>query len=175
MGDAGRLTRFLCDDVCVRVDARIVSGLLVPYGVPVPVGEFTETFRRGVFARSIAQRGSRIRLFAEAEQRTVVGKATALRETREGLAAEFLVGRSPLGDDVLDRLAQADPSTCLAVNVRPVRGEWTADRSAVIRVEAALLDVCVQLVSSDLRSGTEHRPLSVVAARERLHDLLVRT
>lgn len=92
----------------IRADesGRTVFGLAVPYGVATEIREYgssyTERFAPGAFARSIEERGSKVRLFVGHESRRLpIGRATELREAADGLHAAFHIPATREGDDAL--------------------------------------------------------------------------
>ena len=126
-------------------DGRTVGGLVVPYGTPTEIremgGTYTEVFRAGAFAKSIAERGSKTKLLAAHQRdRLPIGKASALVETADGLLGEFYVSRTQAGDDALE-LIRDGALDAFSVGFEPIRDEWSRDRSSVERVEARLWEV----------------------------------
>jgi len=128
-------------------DGRTVGGLVVPYDTPTEIremsGTFTETFRPGAFAKSIAERGKKTKLFAEhghKVQSLPIGRATDLVETRNGLNGEFYISRTAAGDDALE-LVRDGALDAFSIGFEPVKDEWSRDRSSVERVESRLWEV----------------------------------
>jgi HK97 family phage prohead protease len=123
-------------------DGRTVGGLVVPYDSPTEIremgGSYTEVFRHGAFAKSIVERGSKVKLLAEHQRGSLpIGKATHLVETKAGLQGEFYVSRTAAGDDVLE-LVRDGALDSFSVGFEPIKDTWTTDRSSVERVEARL-------------------------------------
>jgi len=140
-----RLHRITAADLEVRSDGRTVTGIAVPFGAPAEIrtarGAFTETFVRGAFARTIAERGDRVKFLAEHDRGSLpLGRATLLREDPAGLYAEFRVSATTAGDEALE-LIRDGALDALSIGFRAVRDRWSADRTAVERVEAALFEV----------------------------------
>ena len=149
-------------------DGRTVGGLVVPYNTPTEIrdksGAYTETFRPGAFAKTIAERGTKVKLLASHSQSTLpIGKATSLVDRSDGLHGEFYVSRTQAGDDALE-LVRDGALDAFSVGFEPVKDEWSRDRVTVDRVEARLWEVSLVAIPayetalvSSLRSdgGTE--------------------
>lgn len=142
---AERLQRAHPADLEVRGDGRTVVGIAVPFDRPAEIrdtsGTYAETFRRGAFARTIADRGDRVKFLAQHERRSLpLGRALVLREDTAGLYAEFRVSKTQHGDEALE-LIRDGALDALSIGFRPLRDRWTADRSAVDRLEVRLDEV----------------------------------
>lgn len=143
-----RLCRARPVDLEVRGDGRTIVGLAVPFDEPTVIVErgrsYTEVFRRGAFARTIAERGpAKVKLLAQHDrERLPVGRATVLREDPAGLYGEFHVSATRAGDEVL-ALVRDGALDALSVGFRPIRDRWSEDRSTVERLEVALAEVSV--------------------------------
>ncbi|MFE0132051.1 HK97 family phage prohead protease [Streptomyces sp. NPDC059037] len=160
---------------------RTVFGTAVPYGQVAEISEFGATYRErfapGAFARSIRERGQKVKLFVGHESRRLpIGKATELRETPDGLYAAFRVAETREGDDALT-LVRDGAVDAFSVSFRPVRDRRDGD--VIERVEAALIEVSLVglpaypgAVVAGVRSA--HPTLSVDAARRRL-DLIIKS
>jgi Caudovirus prohead serine protease len=99
----------VAESLAVRDDGtgRTVYGLAVPYGVTAQVndgaGPYKERLAPGVFTRSIAERGHKIKLFVQHEVRRLpIGKATELREAGDGLHAAFGLPRTRDADEAIE-------------------------------------------------------------------------
>jgi HK97 family phage prohead protease len=126
-------------------DGRTVGGLVVPYDTPTEIremsGSYTETFRPGSFAKTLAERGTKVKLMAEHQRGSLpIGKATNLVETRGGVTGEFYVSRTQAGDDALE-LVRDGALDSFSVGFEPMKDEWSRDRTSVERVEARLWEV----------------------------------
>ena len=128
-------------------DGRTVGGLVVPYGTPTEIrdrtGSYTEVFRPGAFAKTIAERGSKVKLFIEhshQQNRLPIGRATSLVDTKPGVLGDFYVSRTRDGDEALE-LIRDGALDAFSVGFEPIQNDWTSDRSAVERVEARLWEV----------------------------------
>ena len=133
---------------------REIFGLTAPYDqttylVPTPGGE---RLRRGCFAKSIAERGTRILLTVGHEHRTAaVGKSTVWEETPEGLLATFAVRADERGDQALaDAFDGYLPD--LSVGFEPVHAVRGADGSVEV-TEGRLREV--SLVAVGAYAGAE--------------------
>ena len=61
-----------------------------PAEIPNGSSSYTETFQRGSFARSIAERGDRVKLLSQHNRSSnPLGRATSLVEDPAGLIGEF--------------------------------------------------------------------------------------
>lgn len=94
-------------DLEIRGDGRTVYGLAVPFDTPATIYErgqsYDEVFRMGSFARTIAERGDRVKFLLNHDRQTLpLGKATMLREDPAGLIGEFRVSATDAGDQALE-------------------------------------------------------------------------
>jgi uncharacterized protein len=121
---------------------RTITGLAVPYGVPTRIGPYVETMVRGVFADATEAPDEVKVMAAHAHDTLPIGRALSLTETPEGLLAELLVSDTTAGRDVLT-LVRDGVATGLSVGFVPVVDQWNADRTAVMRTRAALIEVSV--------------------------------
>ncbi|BCI84401.1 prophage protease [Mycolicibacterium sp. TY66] len=138
------MNQILYRPVRLAVEGRLV-GVSLPYGVDSTVrgdgGEpYVERFGPGVFARSLAERGAKVKLFSGQESRAVPigGAAAVLEESETELLAAFAVPEGRQGDEVL-ALIEAGAQGVLAF--RPVQDRREGD--VLVRAEAALVDVRV--------------------------------
>lgn len=168
--------------VVVRADGagRTIFGRAVPYSTPTEIddgsGRYTEIFAPGAFARSIRERGEKIRLFVQHDQRRLpIGKATELREELDGLHAAFVLPATRDADDALE-LVRTGVVDGLSVGFVPVRDEKRSGR--VVRLEASLREVSLvhspayaDALVAGVRS-TARPSLHVDIARRRLSLLL---
>lgn len=160
---------------------RTVYGVAVPYGQTVDIEEFGRTYREqfapGAFARSIRERGNKVRLFVGHESRKLpIGKATELREAADGLHAAFHVSATRDGDEAL-QLVRDGVVDAFSVGFRPVRDRQ--DGGVTVRVEAALMEVSLVGIPAYAGAGvagvrTARPALSVDIARRRL-ELILKT
>ena len=174
---ADRLMRATPADLEVRGDGRTVVGIAVPFDTPTSIrevtGHYSEVFRRGAFARTIRERGDRVKFLAQHDRRSMpLGRAHVLREDAAGLYAEFRVSATTAGDDAL-ALIRDGALDALSIGFRPVRDRWTADRSEVERLEVRLDEVSAvafpaydSALIAGVRSGLPTIPTEV--ARRRL-------
>jgi HK97 family phage prohead protease len=138
------MSQILLRSVRLAVDGRLV-GVSLPYGVDGTVRDgsgapYVERFAPGVFARSLAERGAKVKLFSGQEGRAVPigGAAAKLEESATELFAAFPVAEGQQGDEALARIA-AGAEGVLAF--RPVQDRREGD--VLVRAEAALVDVRV--------------------------------
>ena len=166
-------TRTFGADLEVRgTDQRIVAGIAVPFGAVAEIaGRFSEAFIKGSFARTIRERGDRVRLLAlhDGVNRLPLGRATVLREDSAGLYAELRVSKTQAGDDVLE-LVRDGAIDGLSVGFAPVVDVWSADRRHVERHEVKLHEI--SLVTEPAYGDA--RVLAVRAATTPLRTALLR-
>ena len=161
-----------------QATGRTVFGRVVPYGEVATVndgwGPYRERFESGAFARSIAERSHKIRLYAVHSAATAfpIGKAVDLREQRDGLHASFLLADTQAADEALS-LVRDGVVDSFSVGFRPVRDRKDGD--VTVRVEAALLEVSLVGIPAyagaavaGVRSTATPTVLSVDVARRRL-------
>lgn len=105
------LSRAFAADIEVRADSsgRTVHGIIVPFGQVARVSDggpaYDEMFQHGAFAKTIQERGDRVKLLSQHNARTnPLGRATALREDTAGLYGEFRVSKTAAGDEALELL-----------------------------------------------------------------------
>lgn len=142
---ADRLHRATAADLEVRADGRTVVGIAVPFNQPAQIrdqsGAYAETFRRGAFARTIAERAGKVKFLAMHDgNKLPLGRAEVLREDTAGLYAEFLVSKTTAGDEALE-LIRDGALDALSIGFRPIRDNWSTDRSTCERVEVRLDEV----------------------------------
>lgn len=156
-------------------DGRTIFGVVVPYGQVAEVddgrGPYRESFEFGAFARSIADRSAKIRLFInhDTHRRLPIGRATALEERSDGLHGAFSVSATRDGDEALT-LVSDGVVDAFSVGFRPIRER--SDAGVVLRTEAALREVSLVSMpayAGALVGGVRSAPhLSVEAAQRRL-------
>ena len=122
---------------------RTVFGIVAPYGQTAEVSDggppYRERFEYGAFARSIRERGNKIRLFGNHQTRHFpVGKAVELRERSDGLYAAFEIAKTRDGDDALE-LVHSGTVDSFSVGFRPVRDRQ--ENGVTVRTEVALMEV----------------------------------
>jgi HK97 family phage prohead protease len=84
-----------------------VHGIVVPFGRTALVSDggprYEEGFDRGAFAKTIRERGDKVKLLSQHNSRAnPLGRATLLREDTEGLYGEFRVSQTASGDEALE-------------------------------------------------------------------------
>lgn len=133
----------IADSIDVRdsADGRRVCGIAAPFGSEFDAGAFVETFVRGAFAKTCAERGDKVPLLeGHRADAMPLGRATRLEETSDGLYAEFLISRTQRGEEAL-QLARDGVMHSFSVGFVPVRDKrrTTADgRPLVERHEVKL-------------------------------------
>jgi HK97 family phage prohead protease len=159
---------------------RTVFGIVVPFNDPATVndgaGEYREQFTPGSFARTIAQRGHKVRLHVmhDAAKSLPVGKATELEERPEGLFGAFSVPHTRAGDDLLTAIAEGLADS-FSIGFTPIAAQTRA--GIVTRTEVALREVSVvhtpayaAATIAGVRSGSPS-PVSADAFRRRIQLL----
>ena len=136
------LSRAFTGDIEVRADAtgRTVTGIVVPFERTARVSDggpsYDEAFQRGAFAKTIAERGGKVKLLSQHNARTnPLGRATLLREDAAGLYGEFSVSRTQAGDEALE-LIRDGALDSFSVGFAPVKHEKRA--GVLWRTEVAL-------------------------------------
>lgn len=138
-------------------DGHVLRGIVVPWDEPTTAtGEgYVETFRRGAFAKSIAERGDRISLTEMHRRESFpIGRARAWDDTADGLVATFGVASSERGREAIT-LVREGYLDGLSVGFRPIRNNTRTEGGVrhVERVEAALDHV--GLVASPAYAGAK--------------------
>jgi hypothetical protein len=176
------LTRATPADLHIRSDGRTVVGRAVPYDRAATVndgrGPYEESFARGAFARSIAERGGRIPFLAHhLRQAMPLGRVTLLREDDAGLMMEARVSKTVAGDEALELIRDgALGGLSVSFSALPSGERWSRDHSSVVRTEVRLREIsAVSLPAYDdaVIVGVRSQGLSVDVARARLD--LIRT
>ncbi|VBA60289.1 HK97 family phage prohead protease [Mycobacterium attenuatum] len=124
---------------------RELFGRAVPYDEVAEIHDFTgqylEKFAFGSFARSIEQRGSKIRLLTGHDHRRLpVGRATELREQPDGLYASFEVAPTQAGDELLT-LVRGGYVGAFSIGFTPIKEHWSG--KVLVRTEASLREISV--------------------------------
>lgn len=131
-------------DLAVRDDGRTVFGLLMPFGREATVndgaGPYVESFKRGAFAKTIAERGDKVKLLVNHQkmQRLPIGRATHLREESGGLYGEFRVSRTVEGEEALT-LVNDGVVDSFSVGFQPV-SERQVKSGHIERTEVKLIE-----------------------------------
>ncbi|WP_324667187.1 Prophage protease [Mycobacterium canetti] len=131
---------------CGPGSGRELFGVAVPYNQTAEVsdatgGGYLERFAPGCFARSITQRGHKVRLLTGHDHRRLpVGKAVELVERPDGLHVSFKVAETPSGDEVLT-LVRDGLVDSFSVGFQPIAHHW--EDGTLVRTEAALREVSV--------------------------------
>lgn len=127
-------------------DGRTVTGIAVPFGTRTPIREwgqsYDEEFAKGAFARTIAERGDRVKFLDQHDSSRPLGRATLLREDASGLYAEFRVSKTSRGDDFLELLRDGAIDS-FSVGFLPVPGtdDVRAGGKHIVRREVKLREV----------------------------------
>jgi HK97 family phage prohead protease len=138
------LSRAFAGDLAIRSDGRTVLGIAVPWHTPTRVSDdgrrsYMEAFAPGSFARTIAERGDRVKFLALHATGTMpLGRATLLREDAAGLYAELRVSKTAAGDEALE-LIRDGALDGLSIGFTPVRHRRDGD--VTVRTEVGLREI----------------------------------
>jgi HK97 family phage prohead protease len=139
---AAEITRQFTPDLEVRSDSegRTITGIVVPFERAARVSDggpsYDEMFRAGAFAKTIQERGDRVKLLSQHQAgRNPLGRATMLREDGSGLYGEFRVSRTQAGDEALE-LVRDGALDSFSVGFSPVK--HVKEGKTVVRTEVAL-------------------------------------
>ncbi len=137
-------TRSFDLEIRLAGDGRTIAGKAVPYGERATIrdayGSFAEMFMPGSFARSIVERGSKVRLLATHNARSFpLGKPTKLWEQPDGLYLEGRISDTRDGNEALT-LIQDGVVRGFSVGFAPVRDSVANDGTRQIH-EAALQEI----------------------------------
>ncbi len=161
----------------LEVEGRTIFGRVVPYGEVATVSDggppYRESFERGVFARSISERGNKVLLRVEHERRSLpAGQAVEWEERSDGLHGAFLTADTTLGRDTLE-LVRSGMLDSFSVGFRPIPGGSMQRNGVTVRTEAAIREVSIVDVPAyagasvvGVRSAVPQ--LSIEEARRRL-------
>lgn len=121
------ISRAFASDIEVRAggSGRTIHGIVVPFGRVARVSDggpsYEEMFERGSFTKTIQERGERVKLLSQHNQRVnPLGRATLLREEAAGLYGEFNVSKTAAGDEALE-LARDGALDSFSVGFTPVK------------------------------------------------------
>jgi len=135
-------------DLELRGDGRTVIGIAAPFNSPTEIREFgtsyTETIRRGAFARTIAERGaSKVKLLAQHDMAKLpLGRADVLREDAGGLYIEARVSKTVAGDEALALVADGVlDAFSIGFTVTRDGERWNRDRTERDLVDVKLIEV----------------------------------
>ena len=128
-------------DLQVRTDGdgRTIYGMAVPYDKEQRIdGSTTEVFRKGAFA-DVIKAAHRVKLLRNHDMKNPIGRATLLRETDEGLYAEFKISKTREGDDALE-LVKDGALDHLSIGFQPLKNRKRSD-GVIERIKAHLAEV----------------------------------
>lgn len=145
----GLLHHRFAADLSVRSggDGRTVMGIACPFDSPTDIWEwgvnYTESFQRGAFARTIAERADKVKFLAVHDRQSFpLGRAELLREDAAGLYGEFRVSKTARGDEALE-LIRDGALDSFSVGFTPIRSTPMEPRNGdhVVRQEVKLSEV----------------------------------
>jgi HK97 family phage prohead protease len=120
-------------------DGRTIFGIAVPYNKEQRItSTMIEVFRKGVFAEVI-KAPHRVKLLRGHGENNVLGRATLLKETDNGLYAEFKISKTREGDEALE-LVKDGALDQLSVGFMPIKNKKRTD-GVVERIKAHLAEV----------------------------------
>lgn len=137
----GQITRAFAGDLHIRADGegRTISGIVVPFDTEARVSDggpsYLERFAFGSFAKTIKERGDRVKLLMQHDSHEPIGRAVMLREDAAGLFGEFRVSAVPAGDQALE-LVRDGVIDSFSVGFAPIK--HTRDGDVTVRTEVAL-------------------------------------
>ena len=120
-------------------DGRTIYGIAVPYDKEQRVGsDMIEVFRKGAFA-DVSKAAHRVKLLRNHDINNPIGRATVLRETDQGLYAEFKISKTREGDDALE-LVKDGARDQLSIGFAPIKNRKRGD-GVIERLKAHLAEV----------------------------------
>ena len=120
-------------------DGRTIYGMAVPYNKEQRINAtVTEIFRKGVFA-DVIRAPHRVKLLRGHGENNVLGRATLLKETDEGLYAEFRISKTREGDEALE-LVRDGALDQLSIGFMPIKNRKRPD-GVMERIKAHLAEV----------------------------------
>ena len=165
-----RLHRAFADlEIRAASDGRTISGVAVPFDRATDVGGYRESFTRGAFARTIAEKGAgRVKALAQHATGVLpIGRASLLREDPGGLYAELRISRTQLGDEVL-ALVEDGALDGLSIGFVPLRSSHNASTGVLERTEVRLDEISV--VAFPAYDGA--RVAAIRSTPQQQHDLI---
>ena len=165
---APEITRQFTPDLEVRADGegRTIAGIIVPFERAARVSDggpaYDEMFRAGAFAKTIKERGDRVRLLSQHQAgRNPLGRAQLLREDTVGVYGEFKVSRTQAGDESLE-LVRDGALDSFSVGFGPIK--HVKEGKTVVRTEVALREV-------SLVTFPAYQDARILAVRNTLEDI----
>jgi HK97 family phage prohead protease len=120
-------------------DGRTIYGMAVPYNKEQRINAtVTEIFRKGVFA-DVIRAPHRVKLLRGHGENNVLGRATLLKETDDGLYAEFRISKTREGDEALE-LVKDGALDQLSIGFMPIKNRKRPD-GVMERIKAHLAEV----------------------------------
>jgi HK97 family phage prohead protease len=120
-------------------DGRTIFGIAVPYNKEQRItSTMVEVFRKGVFSEVI-KAPHRVKLLRGHGENNVLGRATLLKETDDGLYAEFKISKTREGDEALE-LVKDGALDQLSVGFMPIKNKKRPD-GVMERLKAHLAEV----------------------------------
>ena len=120
-------------------DGRTIFGIAVPYNKEQRItSTMVEVFRKGVFSEVI-KAPHRVKLLRGHGENNVLGRATLLKETDDGLYAEFKISKTREGDEALE-LVKDGALDQLSVGFMPIKNKRRPD-GVMERLKAHLAEV----------------------------------
>ena len=147
-------------------DGRTIFGIAVPYNIEQRItSTMVEVFRKGVFSEVI-KAPHRVKLLRGHGENNVLGRATLLKETDNGLYAEFKISKTRAGDEAL-ALVQDGALDQLSVGFMPIKNKKRPD-GVMERLKAHLAEVSL------VTFGAYGEMASITGMREGLPQLTPR-
>jgi HK97 family phage prohead protease len=158
-------------------DGRTIFGIAVPYNKEQRItNTMIEVFRKGVFSEVI-KAPHRVKLLRGHGENNVLGRATLLKETDDGLYAEFKISKTREGDEALE-LVKDGALDQLSVGFMPIKNKKRPD-GVMERLKAHLAEVSLvtfgaygELASvTGMREGQPHLTPRLDEARKILNAI----
>jgi HK97 family phage prohead protease len=158
-------------------DGRTIFGIAVPYNKEQRItSTMIEVFRKGVFSEVI-KAPHRVKLLRGHGENNVLGRATLLKETDDGLYAEFKISKTREGDEALE-LVKDGALDQLSVGFMPIKNKKRTD-GVMERLKAHLAEVSLvtfgaygELASvTGMREGQPHLTPRLDEARKILNAI----
>lgn len=137
-------TRDFTADLEIRSDGtgRTIHGIVVPFDAPARVSDggpaYQESFQRGAFTKTLAERRSPVKLLSQHDRTNPIGRAIEIREESSGVYGAFQVSKTRSANDQLE-LARDGVLDSFSVGFAPVK--HVLRNGVTVRTEVALREV----------------------------------
>lgn len=164
----------------LRAAGRKLEGYAAVWDTPARIGGFTETIRRGAFARSLAAPGRDVLCLVDHDMTRVLGRTASgtlrLAEDTRGLHFELDAPDTQLGRDVLELARRGDLGGCsFGFRVPPNGDTWpsrdTRELRAVDLLEVSIVAAWPAYSATTVAARARHQ-LGRAEASARLRAML---